>query len=537
VEDALANYLKMLKRQQVIALLALRWSFRRIERETGVRRETISRYVRQADSNPAKTFPGSGGAEGAHSEGFEGPDASNPAKTFPGSGSNPAKTFAGSGRFAAATYHDAIVGKLDLGLTMQRIYQDLGEEFGYGYSYESVKRYIRTLEPKGRACGVMHSLPAEEAQVDFFQGPPTLDGRTGQWRRPWVFRMTLCHSRHGCEEAVWDQKLETFLALHENAFRDFGGVPNVVRHDNMKAAVVRACFYDPDMNVVWAAFAKHWDFTPLPILPRNPKENGKQERSGGYVKSNALKGRRFNSLEELNAFLRHWNRTVARVRIHGTTRRQVFTHFLETDKKALKPLASTPFAFFRRATRTVHPDGHIEVEGAFYPVPPHLANQDVEVRFDRHLVRIFIDDPAAQPRRARSGDEDEPVAVHARVAPGNFARGLGPAGPSSSQLAFLANLLTRCERIGAPLREWAEAAHEERGVRALRLIQGVLSLVRKHPKELVLAAAKTALTNRLFRYKDLRRLTEAAEKTPKQKSLLDVHESIRPMADYRLETL
>lgn len=517
----------MLKRQQVLALLALKWSFRRIERETGVRRETISAYARQADPNPAKAFPGDDTAGGPDSAAFAVAEASNPAKTFAGPGSSPAKTFAGTQprhRFAAAAHSDTIAEKLELGLTVQRIYQDLVEDLSYGHSYESVKRYVRTLQPQRRACGVMHSLPGEEAQVDFFQGPPTLFGKTGQWRRPWVYRMTLCHSRHGYEEAVWDQKLESFLGLHENAFRNFGGVPSIVRHDNMKAAVVHACFYDPDVNPVWTAFAQHWGFTALPTLPGNPKENGKQERSGGYVKSNALAGRRFNSLFELNAYLAHWNRTWARVRIHGTTRRQVFAHFEQTDKQALQPLAGSPFAFFQRGTRTVHPDGHVEVDGGFYPAPPHLVGQDVEVRFDRHLVRIFAGEAA--------------VAVHARVQPGEYAREPGGSRqPGSSQRAFLAQLLARCERVGAPLQQWAEAAHEERGVRALRLIQGVLGLLRKHPREVVLAAAQTALTHRSFRYKDLRRLTEAAAAQPKQRSLLDVHESIRPMAEYRLEDL
>lgn len=217
----LANYLKMLKRQEVLALLALKWSFRRIERETGVRRETVSAYARQPDSNPAKTFPGSGGVPGPDSRALVGVEGSNPAKTFAGSRFPP--------RFAAAAYHDAITEKLDAGLTIQRIYQDLVEDFSYGYSYESVKRYVRTLAPKWRAVGVMHSLPGEEAQVDFFQGPPTLDARSGQWRRPLVFRVTLCRSRHGYEEAVWDQKLGTFLALHENAFRNLGGVPPALR--------------------------------------------------------------------------------------------------------------------------------------------------------------------------------------------------------------------------------------------------------------------------------------------------------------------
>jgi hypothetical protein len=285
----------------------------------------------------------------------------------------------------------------------------------------------------------MTSLPGEEAQVDFFQGPPTLDGRSGQWRRPWIFRMTLCHSRHGYEEAVWDQKLESFLALHERAFRDLGGVPRIVRHDNLKAAVVRACLYDPDVNPVYEAFSKHWGFTGLPTRPRNPEENGKQERSGGYVKDNALKGRRFDSLDQLNAFLRHWNRTVARVRIHGTTRRQVFTHYEDTDKGALQSLATESFALFQCGTRTVHTDGHVEVSGAFYPVPLHLLGVDVQVRWDARLIRVF--------------HEEAMVAVHAPVREGEFApRGGGSPGPSSSQRAYMTKLLAQCARVGPELR-------------------------------------------------------------------------------------
>lgn len=302
------NYLKMPKKSQVVALLELGWSYRRIEAETGVRRETVSRYDRMRRSNAAKTFPGSDASSPSESPDRQAGTEPNAAKTFAGSDANPAKTFPGSARprFAAAVYRTAIIEKLDAGLSLQRIWQDLVEEYGYGASYESVKRFVRTLAPTRRAVGVFHCAPGAEAQVDFFRGAPSLEGATGEWRRPWVFRMTLGHSRHGYEEAVWDQKLETFLRLHERAFRDFGGVPRVVRHDNLKAAVVRACFYDPDSHDVYLAFAAHWGFTSLPTQPRTPQENGKQERSGGYVKSNALKGRRFDSLDAQNAFLRCW---------------------------------------------------------------------------------------------------------------------------------------------------------------------------------------------------------------------------------------
>ena len=227
------NYLQMPKQQQVLALLDLGWTYRRIEAETGVRRETVSRYDRARRGNAAKTFPGSASPPVPDSPGETTADDSNAAKTFADPTSKPAKTFPGSGarrRFAAGLYRDAICEKLDAGLSLQRVWQDLVEEYSYGASYESVKRFVRTLTPARRAVGVFHCAPGAEAQIDFFQGAPTLEPATGEWRRPWVFRMTLGHSRHGYEEAVWDQKLETFLRLHERAFRDLGGVPLVIRH-------------------------------------------------------------------------------------------------------------------------------------------------------------------------------------------------------------------------------------------------------------------------------------------------------------------
>jgi transposase len=521
----LANYLKVMKRQQVIALLELGWSYRRIEVETGVRRETVSRYDRLRHSNPAKVFPGSDEELSPRINDLAGSGGSKAAKVFAGSKSNPAKVFAGThrrSRSSAASYHDEIVVKVEKGLTAQRIWQDLVEDYGYGYSYESVKRYIRNLTRHREVVAVRHSEPGEEAQVDFFNGAPTLHPETGQWRRPWVFRMTLCCSRHGYEEAVWDQKLETFLGLHERAFVDFDGVPEIIRHDNLKAAVVRACLYDPDVNPTYLAFAKHWGFTPLPTRPRHPQELGKQERSGQYVKDNALKGKRFNSLGEHNEYLRRWNRRVARLRIHGTTRKQVWAHFLETEKPTLKRIPSEKFLFFKCGERTVHPDGHVEVRGAFYPVPTRLLGHRVQARWDKKLVRIYY--------------KDVLVASHLRVKPGQYAPAPGSQPVSSTQTTFIHKILGRCDRVGPSLRAWADKAYEYRGVRALRLIQGVLSLLRGHPRESVLWAAEQALHRNLFRYQDFRRLVERGAHQPSsQLSLLAEHPDIRPMDAYRLE--
>jgi len=176
----------------------------------------------------------------------------------------------------------------------------------------------------------------------------------------------------------------------------------VVRHDNLKAAVVRACFFDPDSHDVYLAFAAALGLHPAADAPRNPKENGKQERSGGYVKTNALKGRRFDSLEAQNAFLRHWNRTIARLRIHGTTRRQVWTHFVEVEQRALQPLAGETFPCFASGERhgpqpTATSKSPERSTGALA-----AARQRLRVRWDAHLVRVFHGDTL--------------VMVHARVA-------------------------------------------------------------------------------------------------------------------------
>src|SRR5262245_43722958 len=102
------NYLKMPKKSQVLALLELGWSYRRIEAETGVRRETVSRYDAARQGNAAKTFPGSDPSPPTDSRDVSNDDGSNAAKTFAGSAANPVRTFPGSRpRFVAAIYRHA----------------------------------------------------------------------------------------------------------------------------------------------------------------------------------------------------------------------------------------------------------------------------------------------------------------------------------------------------------------------------------------------------------------------------------------------
>ena len=484
----MGNHLNMADRHRILALLELGWSYRRIQRETGVHRDTVARHDPRRTAKPATPSAG------------------------PASVCEP--------------YRSLIEDGLAKGLTAQRIWQDLRIEYGFPHQYASVKRYVHRLKKKHpEVSGVMEHPPGREAQVDFFQGPPTLHPGEGRWRRPWILRVTLSCSRHGYEEALWTQERAGFLRVIERAFLDFGGVPQVLRHDNLKAAVIRACLYDPDLSEVYEAFARHWGFTPLPARPRHPEEDGIAENSGGYVKDNALKGRRFDSLEELNAYLQRWNRTIARLRIHGTTRKQVYAHFLESDRPALKPLPAERFSLFEAGTRTVHPDGHIQVEGAFYSVPHMLVGQQVRVQWDERLLRVYA--------------RHQCVAVHSHSHPGAYAtrEEHRPASKPAREEAYVANLLAKAEHVGAGALEWAKAACQERGVRAYRLLQGMLSLTRKHPRERVDWACRVALERQVYRYKVLRRLVEQAEtRQPHQiPMLIQSHEMIRDLSEYAEE--
>jgi transposase len=495
--------------KKIEALLELGWSQRRIAREVGCRRETVGRYQRLREAKPANLIAGS-------------VDLQNRPNLI--AGSEIEMPTAGPTSIAHL-HHDFIGAGIKRGLSAQRIWQDLVEERAYTGGYLTVQRYVRRIRrARPEVADVMEHPPGAEAQIDFFRSPAlVLDGE-GKYRRPWVMRMTLSCSRHGYEEGIWRQQQVAFMRVQEHALEAFAGVPKVVRLDNTKAGVARACLYDPDLNEVYEAFARHWGFAALPSRPSHPQEQGVQERSGGYVKGNALKGRRFESLEEHNQFLARWNRTVAQLRIHGTTRRQVLSHFLEVEKPALQPLPGARFEIFEVGTRTVHMDGFIEVEGAYYPVPHHLLQQEVRVRWNDRLVRVFHDG-----REVRVHAREHRPGIFVAVQPGDR-----PAHKPARQQAYQENLLARAERVGDKALAWARAAIEERDVRAYRLLQGMLSLTRSHPKERVDWACGVALQNRSFRHSILRRLVEtAAERSPEVRlQLTQEHELIRPLQQY-----
>jgi transposase len=518
----MSNLLKVAMIDTILSLRQRGWSQRRIARELGIDRETVARHLHQhaTQAKPANAPTGSHDAEGT-SKPANAPLGST--STVPSDATPPATAeHQAAGRLSdCEPWRATIQAKLDLGLSAQRIHQDLKAEHDFTGSYYSVRRFVRQIEAtqelpfRRLECG-----PGEEAQVDFGSGAPLLLPE-GTRRRTHVFRIVLSHSRKGYSEAVTRQTTDNFIRCLENAFWHFGGAPQRLVLDNLRAAVSKADWYDPDLNPKVRSFGQHYGVVLLPTRPYTPRHKGKVERGVDYVQENALKGRTFVSLDEQNRFLLDWERTVADTRLHGTTRRQVGTHFVSAERPALQPLPLERFPCFQEARRTVHRDGHVEVDRAYYSVPPEYLARRVWARWDARLVRIF-------------NDRLEQIAVHVKHEPGRFStQSQHIAGPKISGVERgAAWLLGQVRRLGPHSLRWAEALIQARGVEGVRVLQGLLNLAHRHPCDAIERACDIALSHGAFRLRTVRALLDRAAPRQEQLPFLEEHPVIRQLAAY-----
>lgn len=518
----MANRLKMAKIKSILRLHQREWSNRRIARELDVDRQTVAKYVRSGieGGKPAKAPTGSRCAAG-DPEPTQAPTGSERSPE-PGGTSAVADAVADPvGRSVCEPLREIILEKLALGLSAQRIWQDLVEERGFEGRYPSVRRFVARLRGasplpfRRMECG-----PGEEAQVDFGTGAPVIRPE-GKRRRPHVFRVVLSHSRKGYSEGSYRQTTEDFIRCLENAFWYFGGVPKVLVIDNLRSAVKNPDWYDPELNPKLQSFCEHYGVVILPTKVRTPRHKGKIESGVGYVKKNGLKGRTFGSLEAENRHLLHWEETVADTRIHGTTRKQVGKVFEEVERPALQPLPQARFPFFHESQRIVHRDGHVEVAKAYYSVPPEYLGRTVWVRWDARLVRIF-------------NGRMEQIALHTRREPGHFSTQAAHIAPEkiSGVERGAVWLLNKIRLIGPASTRWAEAMLQTRGIEGVRVLQGLLSLANRHPAESIEAACEAAFSHGAYRLRTIRQLIKRQTSKQQAFEFLDEHPIIRSLSEY-----
>jgi transposase len=288
-----------------------------------------------------------------------------------------------------ATYRELVVQLRQEGQEAAAIWERLKER-GFSGSYTAVWRYIKKLEPANREVTVrIECEPGEEGQVDFGEAGPMLDAETGQMRKSYVFVMTLSWSRHQYVEFVWDQKVETWLRLHRNALRYFGGVPMRLVIDNLKAGITKACWDDPEVQHAYAECAEHYGFLIAPCRPYTPQHKGKVESGVHYVKRNFLGGRTATALTQANQDVRHWSETTAGLRRHGTTREQPLIRFAQTEQAHLRPLPAAPYDLAIWKVAKLHRDCYVVFDNAYYSAPFRLVGQPLRIRGGTQFVQIY----------------------------------------------------------------------------------------------------------------------------------------------------
>jgi len=520
----LGNLLKLAQQQQIQSFLQLGWRDRRISREMGISRTTVARYRDEFQNRPE--VPTDTGKDGGLFD-------TGGSTDIPESQSRPEVPADSEAPLPESKSKNIdplrrIIGrKYTEGLSGQRIYQDLVEEESYQGSYDSVKRFCRKLQrllPADR-FERLPTYPGAEAQVDFGKG--ALVFFNGKHRWAWLFKMTLSYSGHAYEELVFQQDIETFLRCHEHAFAFFGGVPATIKLDNLKSGVLRACLYDPLLNILYRAFSEHWGFIPNPCPPRTPNQKGRVERDVGYTKNNALKGRKFASLEEGNTFLRGWNERWARTRIHGSKKRQVWKLFTESEQNALRALAEKHFPMFRIGKRTVSWYGQIEVGGNYYPLTEGIIGERVQIHFNREIIRVYRNQ----------------VLIKVMVPlPGKGHVAGSIIGDRPERPAFLdekeGRMVGTAKTIGSNCHVLALEilAHEEDPI-AFRRVMGIISLVKKYPKAVIDFACEWALKSGRNHYPEIAGacaniMASGAAEAPLAK-LIQEHELIRQPSEYQ----
>lgn len=539
----MANVLKMAKVHSIQTLHARGWSQRRIARELGIHRGTVARYVQLANGEPRD---GPVVAEGG------GPNRPNPptGSSVEGPVDVASVEACEAGRVPVQNrpdlptgsetqnrpnlptgslgppslcepHREVIVVALERGLSSQRIWQDLKAEHGFHGGYDSVKRFCRRLKqstplPFRR----MECDPGEEAQVDFGTAAPVITP-DGKRRRPHLFRIVLSHSRKAYSEAVFRQTTDNFLRCLENAFHYFGGVPKTLVIDNLKAAVTKADWFDPDLNPKIVAFCEHYGTVILPTKVRTPRHKGKIERGVGYAQDNALKGRTFDSLTDQNRFLFDWEASVADTRIHGTTRKQVGKVFAEVERPALLSLPIDRFPCFQEARRKVNRDGHVEVAKSYYSAPPEYVGRRVWARWDGHVVRLF-------------NQQLQQIAIHAQREPGRFATDdrhivAEKRGGIERGTAWW---LRKARSIGPASGHWGEVMLRQRGIAGVRVLMGLVSLTNKHTDVAIEQACRVAQSHGAYRLRVVRELLKRQAEPQEQFEFIAEHPLIRSLTDY-----
>lgn len=487
------NVLKPHLKNTVITLIRKGISQREIHRKTGIDRKTIRHHVRAMlapalDGGPNSSTPATGS--------MVQPEIQIPPPRPPAFAAAISSVTPKLARSACEPHREWIEAQVRLGRNAMAIYQELVDQRGFTQRYNSVKRFCRGLrqcEPE--QFDRLEFSAGEEAQVDYGEGAATRHPRTGKYRKPRLFVMTLRYSRRSFRQVVWKSSSETWARLHEQAFRYFSGSTAYVVLDNLKEGVITPDIYEPEINRVYAAMLAHYHCVADPARVRDPDRKGTVENAIQHTQSTALKGKKFESLEAQNEYLMHWEEKWAAPRIHGRAKRQVEAMFQE-EKPFLNALPLESFRYFKEETRTVQDDSTIQVNDSWYAARPARIGSEVIVRIFEHDLEIRDLTSLALIRRHPLAYKKGEVLL-----PEN-ERIFNPSRQTRQ-------ILRRAADIGPNANALCQQLFDKRGREAQKSMWGIVGLVPRFPVSIIEQAATTAIARQVSSSKAVRAIAES----------------------------
>lgn len=380
------------------------------------------------------------------------------------------------------------------------------EHESFAGSLSAVKRMVASIKreqgPQSEDIAVpIMTKPGEVAQVDFGDVGKLWDPHRKKLRKAYVFVMTLSYSRHMFAKVVFDQKVDTWLLLHAEAFEFFEGVPRVVVPDNLKSAVIRAAFdvrTEPVLNQSYRDFARHFGFKVDPTPPYNPEKKGKVENSVKYVKGNFFKtiGDETNA-DTLNKGLRKWILNIAGLRCHGTTHRKPLEHFAGEEQVYLLSLPKVKWESLSWRACMVHRDACVLVEKARYSVPWRLVGRKLRVLVSESSVQVYWNHTRVATHPRVSAGEQSILLAHLPESRGEHGR------------RDRGYWLERAEAIGEDTRRYIQELFESDEVlEQMNKAQSIVRFLDKFPPKRANAACARASYWGSYSYAAIKRILE-----------------------------
>lgn len=398
---------------------------------------------------------------------------------------------------------------------------------GQAYQYAQFCVYYRQYRSRLNVSMRQTHKVGEKLFVDYSgDGVAIVDAQTGEIRRAQIFVAVLGASGYTFAEATLSQKLPDWISSHVRAFNFFGCVPEIVVPDNLKSAVTRPCFYEPELNITYADMAQHYGVAIIPARPYKPRDKAMVELGVLLVQrwiTARLRRHTFFSLNELNRHITQLlqdlnNRPFQKIKTES--RRSQFDRL---DRPAMKPLPVQPYEYAEWLKARVNIDYHIEVDQHYYSVPFQLAKAQLDVRLTGAVVEVL--------------HKGQRVASHVRSPLRHTHTTLTAHMPKSHQKHLEwtpQRLLNWGERIGpatcAIIRHLLDCKpHPEMGYRSCL---GVFSLARRYGEARLEAACSRALTIGSPKRKTIQSILEAgldrhAELFPAEATPLPAHENVR----------